>query len=226
MNRIPFGDRPQPRPVSTPLDLSYSAGLGLLPARSQRPQCAEALGGDPEGLAAADQRHRLSWWAARGLLPQGVAASSIAAAYTRATGRPPARDAERKQFRAYSAWEVLQALAQLSPPLQPLGAAAARPAPAAAPPPPPPALPPRPVDPLEAIWRRTLQALELPSTRMLLAQQARLEAFRPNRWGDLVAVVMVAPDWLPMVRSREALVISALVAAVGRPVCLVLEAGR
>ena len=78
------------------------------------------LGGDPEGLAAADQRHRLSWWAARGLLPQGVAASSIAAAYTRATGRPPARDAERKQFRAYSAWEVLQALAQLSPPLQPL----------------------------------------------------------------------------------------------------------
>ena len=163
-------------------------------------------------------------------MPQGVAASSIAAAYTRATGRPPARDAERKQFRAYSAWEVLQALAQLSPPLQPLGAAAARPAPAAAPPPPPPALPPWPVDPLadplEAIWRRTLQALELPSTRMLLAQQARLEAFRPNRWGYLVAVVMVAPDWLPMVRSREALVISALVAAVGRPVWLVLEAGQ
>ena len=182
------------------------------------------LGGDPEGLAAADQRHRLSWWAARGLLPKGVAASSIAAAYTRATGRPPAWDAERKQFRAYSARELLQALAQLSPPLQPLGAAAARPAPAAAPPPPPPALPPWPVDPLadplEAIWRRTLQALQLPSTRMLLSQQARLEAFR------LVAVVGVAPGWLPMVRSREALVISALVAAVGRPVCLVLEAGR
>lgn len=179
------------------------------------------LGGDPEGLAAADQRHRLSWWAARGLLPQRVAASSIAAAYTRATGRPPARDAERKQFRAYSAWELLQALAQLSPPLQPLGAAAARPAPAAAPPPPPPALPPRPVDPLadplEAIWRRTLQALQLPSTRMLLSQQARLEAFR------LVAVVRVAPGWLPMVRSREPLLSAALAAAAGRPVCLVLR---
>ena len=183
MNRIPFGDRPQPRPVSTPLDLSYSAGLGLLPARSQRPQCAEAPGGDPEGLAAADQRHRLSWWAARGLLPQGVAASSIAAAYARATGRPPARDAERKQFRAYSAWELLQALAQLSPPLQPLGAAAARPAPAAAPPPPPPAL-------------------------------------------LLVVVVRVPPDWLPMVRSREAQLSAALAAALGRPVWLVLEAGR
>lgn len=53
MNRIPFGDRPQPRPPSTPLDLSYSPGLGLLPSRSQLPQCAEAPGGDPEGLAAA-----------------------------------------------------------------------------------------------------------------------------------------------------------------------------
>ena len=154
-------------------------------------------------------------------MPQGVAASSIAAAYTRATGRPPARDAERKQFRAYSARELLQALAQLSPPLQPLGAAAARPAPAAAPPPPPPALPPRPVDPLadplEAIWRRTLQALQLPSTRMLLSQQARLEAFR------LVAVVGVAPGWLPMVRSREPLLSAALAAALGRPVWLVLR---
>lgn len=113
-------------------------------------------------------------------MPQGVAASSIAAAYARATGRPPARDAERKQFRAYSAWEVLQALAQLSPPLQPLGAAAARPAPAAAPPPPPPAL-------------------------------------------LLVVVVRVPPDWLPMVRSREAQLSAALAAALGRPVWLVLR---
>jgi len=178
-----------------------------------------------DGTGTADQRHRLSWWAARGLLPQGLQPSTIAAAYTRATGRPPAQDPERRQYKAYSAWELLQALAQLSA----LGAAA-RPAPAAAPPPPRPAPQPWPVDPLadplEAIWRRTLQALELPSTRMLLSQQARLEAFRPNRWGDLVAVVMVAPDWLPMVRSREALVISALVAAVGRPVWLVLEAGQ
>jgi hypothetical protein len=184
------------------------------------------LGVDPDGLAAADQRHRLSWWAARGLLPQGLQPSTIAAAYTRATGRPPARDAQKKQSRAYSAWELLQALALLSPPLQPLGAAAARPAPTAAPPPPPPAPPPRPVDPLAVIWARALQALQLPSTRMLLTQQARLEALRPNCWGDLVAVVAVAPDWLAMVRTREALLSAALVAAVGRPVRLVLEAGR
>ena len=43
MNRIPFGDRPQPASVSTPSDLSYRAGSGLWPSRSQRPQNAEAL---------------------------------------------------------------------------------------------------------------------------------------------------------------------------------------
>jgi hypothetical protein len=190
---------------------------------TQKEPVRHPLGADHDGLAAAGQRHRLSWWAARGLLPQGLAPSTVAAAYTRATGRPPAQDAEKKQSRAYSAWELLQALAQLSPPLQPLGAAAA-------PPPPPPAPPPRPVDPLAdplaVIWGRTLQALQLPSTRMLLSQQARLEAFRPNHWGELVAVVVVAPDWLAMVRSREALLSAALVAVVGRPVWLVLEAGR
>jgi hypothetical protein len=62
---------------------------------------------------------------------------------------------------------------------------------------------------------------------MLLSQQARLEAFRPNRWGDLVAVVMVAPDWLPMVQSRAVLLSDALGRALdGRPVWLVLEAGQ
>ena len=205
-------------------------GTGPLGACScngtQKEPVLHPLGADPVGPAAADQRHRLSWWAARGLLPQGLAPSTVAAAYTRATGRPPARDLEKRATRTYSAWELLQALAQLSPPLQPLGAAAARPAPAAAPPPPPPAPPPRPVDPLAVIWGRTLQALQLPSTRMLLSQQARLEAFRPNHWGELVAVVVVAPDWLAMVRSREALLSAALVAVVGRPVWLVLEAGR
>jgi hypothetical protein len=205
-------------------------GTGPLGACSrngtQKASVRHPLGADPDGLAAADQRHRLSWWAARGLLPQGLEPSTIAAAYVRATGRQPARDPDRKQSRAYSAWELLQALAQLGPALRPLGAAAARPAPAAAPP------PPRPVDPLAeplgAIWGRTLQALELPSTRMLLSQQARLEALRPNRWGELVAVVAVAPDWLPMVQTRAVLLSDALGRALdARPVWLVLvEAGQ
>jgi hypothetical protein len=212
----------------------YGTGpLGACPPQvTEKAPVRHPLGADPDGLAAADQRHRLSWWAARGLLPQGLQPSTIAAAYTRATGRPPARDAQKKQSRAYSALELLQALAQLSPPLQPLGAAAARPAPAAAPPPPPPAPPPlRPVDPLAeplgAIWGRTLQALELPSTRMLLSHQARLEALQPTRRGELVAVVAVAPCWLEMVRTRAALLSAALGRALdGRPVWLVLEAGQ
>ena len=209
--------------LTDPLGVCSSNGTQKEPLR-------HPFRGDSCRPAAADQRHRLSWWAARGLLPQGLEPGTIAAAYTRATGRPPARDLEKRATRTYSAWELLQALAQLSPPLQPLGAAAALPAPAAAPPPPPPAPPPRPVDPLAdplaVIWGRTLQALQLPSTRMLLSQQARLEAFRPNHWGELVAVVVVAPDWLAMVLSREALLSAALVAVVGRPVWLVLEVGR
>lgn len=212
----------------------YGTGLqeACAPKVTEKAPVRHPLGVNPDGMAAADQRHRLSWWAARGLLPQGLQPSTIAAAYVRATGRPPARDAQKKQSCAYSAWELLQALAQLSPPLQPLGAAAARPAPAAAPPPPPPAPPPpRPVDPLAeplgAIWGRTLQALELPSTRMLLSQQARLEALRPTGWGELVAVVAVAPDWLPMVQTRAALLSDALGRALNaRPVWLVLEAGQ
>jgi hypothetical protein len=218
-------------------------GTGLQEACScngtQKAPVRHPLGADPDGLAAADQRHRLSWWAARGLLPQGLQPSTIAAAYTRATGRPPARDPDRKQSRAYSAWELLQALAQLSPPLQPLGAAAARPAPAAAPPPPPPATPPpRPVDPLAeplgAIWGRTLQALELPSTRMLLIHQARLLELRQSRYpqapGEVLALVAVASNWLAIVATRRHLIAQALAEVLGVPVCVALiaagEGGR
>ena len=66
--------------------------------------------------AAADapgERHRLAWWEVRGLLPPGLAPSAISAAYARATGRPPARDLERRVSRAYSAVELLAALAEL-----------------------------------------------------------------------------------------------------------------
>lgn len=192
---------------------------------TQKEPLPHPLGGDLCRPAAADQRHRLSWWAARGLLPQGLAPSAIAAAYTRATGRPPARDLEKKATRTYSAWELLQALAQLSPPLQQLGAAA--------PPPPPPAPPPPPVDPLAdplaVIWGRTLQALQLPSTRMLLSQQARLLLLSPSPYalagpGELVALVRVVGNWLPMVESRRDLIANALGKVLGCPVCVALIA--
>lgn len=43
MDRIPFGHRTQPAPVSTPPNSSYRPGLRLLPAPSQQPRHAEAL---------------------------------------------------------------------------------------------------------------------------------------------------------------------------------------
>jgi hypothetical protein len=73
----------------------------------------DALTGLPPGTAAPGERHRLGWWEVRGLLPPGLAPCAISAAYTRATGRPPARDPERRVSRAYSAVELLAALAEL-----------------------------------------------------------------------------------------------------------------
>lgn len=43
MDRIPNGDRPQPRLISTQTNLSYEAGLRLSPARSEHPRHAKAL---------------------------------------------------------------------------------------------------------------------------------------------------------------------------------------
>jgi hypothetical protein len=62
---------------------------------------------------------------------------------------------------------------------------------------------------------------------MLFCQQARLEALHPTHRGELVAVVAVAPYWLPMVQTRAALLSDALGRALdGRPVWLVLEAAQ
>ena len=210
----PTGEAPASGwPLSDPLPRSQNRHRPALripppPKRQAKPQAkpqAITLQHRPRPAALpvaepcppAAERHRLSHWRCLGWLPEGVEPSAIAAAYRRRFRVEPRKD---HQSRAYSQRELGLSLGELG----------------LAPPP----------DPLAAIWQRTLKALALPSTRMLLSQQARLEALRPNRLGDLVAVVMVAPDWLPMVQSREALVISALVAAVGRPVCLVLEAGR
>jgi hypothetical protein len=74
----------------------------------QRLRLVQAAAADAPG-----ERHRLAWWEVRGLLPPGLAPSAISAAYARATGRPPARDLERRVSRAYSAVELLAALAEL-----------------------------------------------------------------------------------------------------------------
>ncbi|MCP9927155.1 DNA polymerase III subunit gamma/tau [Cyanobium sp. CH-040] len=73
---------------------------------------------------------------------------------------------------------------------------------------------------LSDLWQRILAGLELPSTRMLLTQQARLV-----RLDERQAVVQVAGTWMAMVQTRQALVEQAIARTLGSPRQLVLQAG-
>jgi DNA polymerase-3 subunit gamma/tau len=73
---------------------------------------------------------------------------------------------------------------------------------------------------LHELWQQILACLELPSTRMLLSQQARLVRLDGRR-----AVVQVSANWIAMVQSRQALVEQAIAKALGSPRQMVLEAG-
>ncbi len=73
---------------------------------------------------------------------------------------------------------------------------------------------------LAALWQQILAGLELPSTRMLLSQQASLARLDSQR-----AVVQVAGNWTAMVQSRLPLLEKAVVSALGSPRQVVLEAG-
>jgi DNA polymerase-3 subunit gamma/tau len=73
---------------------------------------------------------------------------------------------------------------------------------------------------LSELWQDTLARLELPSTRMLLSQQAQLVRLDSQR-----AVVRVAGTWMAMVQSRLPLLEKALAGALGSGRHLVLEAG-
>lgn len=177
------------------------------------------IGSEPQSQACPPldwtQRHRLSWWADQGLLPQGVKPATIAAAYARATGCPPARDPEKKATRSYSGPELLQAFGQLipAPPPEPKAWEA------------PPPAPKPPADGLAEIWQRGLMALELPSARMLLNHQAQLLSLSPSFYrlagpDELVALIRVTDNWLPMVRSRRDYLSRALGKTLGCPVCI------
>ena len=108
--------------------------------------------------------------------------------------------------------------------------AAAAPAPAVPiPPPTPPAAEPEVAAPaapaaadadLAELWQQILAGLELPSTRMLLSQQAVLARLDQQR-----AVVQVAGNWMAMVQSRLPLLEKAVGATLGSPRQVVLEAG-
>ncbi|MEB3235667.1 MAG: DNA polymerase III subunit gamma/tau [Cyanobacteriota bacterium] len=73
---------------------------------------------------------------------------------------------------------------------------------------------------LPELWQQILAGLELPSTRMLLSQQAQLVRLDERR-----AVVRVAGTWVAMVQSRLPLLEKALTQALGSPRQLVLEGG-
>ncbi|WP_186539190.1 DNA polymerase III subunit gamma/tau [Synechococcus sp. BIOS-E4-1] len=71
---------------------------------------------------------------------------------------------------------------------------------------------------LGELWQQILASLELPSTRMLLSQQARLTRIDSHR-----AVVQVSGNWMGMVQSRAALLEKAIASAMGGNRQLVLE---
>ena len=73
---------------------------------------------------------------------------------------------------------------------------------------------------LPELWQQILAGLELPSTRMLLSQQARLVRLDERR-----AVVQVAGNWMAMVQSRLPLLEAAVAKALGNPRQLTLEGG-
>lgn len=154
-----------------------------------------------EGKQLQPLRRRLAAWVAAGVAPPELAPAAVAAAHTRLTGRPPARDSERPQYRVYSADELRAALAELT--------RSPRPA------------PPPPADPLAVIWRAAAQRL-LPSTRMLLSHQTELMELRESG-RELRALVAVVPSWLPMVEARRQLIADALTEALARPVAVALQ---
>jgi DNA polymerase-3 subunit gamma/tau len=73
---------------------------------------------------------------------------------------------------------------------------------------------------LPELWQQILAGLELPSTRMLLSQQAQLIKLDERR-----AVVRVAGTWMAMVQSRLPLLEKALTQALGSSRQLQLESG-
>ncbi|WP_411869113.1 DNA polymerase III subunit gamma/tau [Vulcanococcus limneticus] len=106
-------------------------------------------------------------------------------------------------------------LGSTDPGTHPVGGATSDQAAAGASPPPAPA-----TADLAELWQQILAGLELPSTRMLLSQQAVLARLDPQR-----AVVQVAGNWMAMVQSRLPLLEKAVARALGSPRQVVLEGG-
>ena len=108
----------------------------------------------------------------------------------------------------------------VAPAVAPVAPPAAAPIPAPVPAPAPVSVEPNSSANLPELWQQILAGLELPSTRMLLSQQARLVRLDERR-----AVVQVAGNWMAMVQSRLPLLEAAVTKALGSPRQLTLEGG-
>ena len=139
-----------------------------------------------------------------GLLAEPLGATAPAPAAGAVTAQPPSRTSPSH--------------APAPPPAAPASGAPA-PAPAA-PPAPAESVAAPPAIPLPDLWQQILASLALPSTRMLLSQQAQLV-----RLDDRRAVVRVAGNWMAMVQSRLPLLEQAITTTLGQPRQLVLEGG-
>ncbi len=71
---------------------------------------------------------------------------------------------------------------------------------------------------LNELWEQILGRLELPSTRMLLSQQAKLVQLNSNK-----AFINVAGNWIGMVQSRVKLIEQAVQDTLGSPREIILE---
>ena len=158
-----------------------------------------------------------------GLLSEAPAAGAAAPVRTPATAATPATSAAPAPAPAPVAAPVPLPVATPAPSAAPAPAPTPAPAASPAPAPAPPAPTPEPTagtPNLGELWQQILAGLELPSTRMLLSQQAQLVRLDQQR-----AVVQVAGNWMAMVQGRQALLEQAIASALGSPRQLVLEAG-
>tara|TARA_R100000742_G_C4177666_1_gene13833 strand:- start:186 stop:467 length:282 start_codon:yes stop_codon:yes gene_type:complete len=58
----------------------------------------------------------------------------------------------------------------------------------------------------EQIWKQVIQHLELPSTKMLLSQQAKIKSIRPKQflfWKTYQAEIEISEKWGSMIQSRK-----------------------
>ena len=131
-------------------------------------------------------------------MPAEWTPSAVAAAYRRVFGTEPRRDNDCRTFRAYSLRELGQALGELGRAFE--------------------------SEPLQEIWQRALSRVQLPSSRLLLAQQAHLQELREAMGppGTLLAVVAVVANWLEIAQDRRQLLTDALTDALGQPVVVMV----